>query len=79
MGGKGWWALGGSFAASALLTVSLSYGLSVGFLTPFAQFMSFLFPVIYSIPIFDVLSLPFGTSLAAGWFWWYVQLTQPPS
>ncbi|WWD21141.1 hypothetical protein CI109_105622 [Kwoniella shandongensis] len=33
--------------------------------------LSFLFPVIFAIPIFDVLSLPFGTSLAAGWMWWF--------
>ncbi|KAK6904346.1 hypothetical protein I203_105158 [Kwoniella mangroviensis CBS 8507] len=33
--------------------------------------LSFLFPIIFAIPIFDVFSLPFGTSLAAGWMWWF--------
>ncbi|WWC91243.1 uncharacterized protein L201_006186 [Kwoniella dendrophila CBS 6074] len=33
--------------------------------------LSFLFPVIFAIPIFDVFSLPFGTSLAANWLWWF--------
>ncbi|OCF41916.1 oligopeptide transporter 8 [Kwoniella heveanensis CBS 569] len=32
--------------------------------------LSFLFPFIFSIPIFDVLGIPFGTSLAANWMWW---------
>ncbi|WVO15478.1 hypothetical protein L204_103136 [Cryptococcus depauperatus] len=33
--------------------------------------LSFLFPVIYSIPIFDLISWPFGVSLAANWMWWF--------
>ncbi|WVQ81217.1 hypothetical protein IAT38_003339 [Cryptococcus sp. DSM 104549] len=33
--------------------------------------LSFLFPFIFAIPVFDVLSLPFGTSLAANWMWWF--------
>ncbi|RSH95296.1 hypothetical protein EHS25_000383 [Saitozyma podzolica] len=34
-------------------------------------FISFLFPIIYALPLFDVLGLPFGTSLAAQWMWWF--------
>ncbi|ORX39095.1 OPT oligopeptide transporter protein-domain-containing protein [Kockovaella imperatae] len=33
--------------------------------------LSFLFPVLFSIPIFDIFSIPFGTSLAAGWLWYF--------
>ncbi|WVR09100.1 hypothetical protein IAU60_006162 [Kwoniella sp. DSM 27419] len=33
--------------------------------------LSFLFPVIFAIPLFDVVSAPFGTSLAASWMWWF--------
>ncbi|OXB36338.1 oligopeptide transporter 8 [Cryptococcus neoformans] len=33
--------------------------------------LSFLFPILFSIPVFDVLSLPFGSSLAASWMWWF--------
>ncbi|WVO22640.1 uncharacterized protein IAS62_003970 [Cryptococcus decagattii] len=33
--------------------------------------LSFLFPILFSIPAFDVLSLPFGSSLAASWMWWF--------
>ncbi|KAL1407604.1 OPT superfamily [Vanrija albida] len=34
-------------------------------------FLSFLFPVTFALPVFDVLGLPFGTSLAANWMWWF--------
>jgi hypothetical protein len=34
------------------------------------QLLSFAFPVVFAIPVFDVLGLPFGTSLAATWMWW---------
>ncbi|KLT46468.1 OPT superfamily oligopeptide transporter [Cutaneotrichosporon oleaginosum] len=33
--------------------------------------LSFMFPVTFALPIFDILSLPFGTSLAANWMWWF--------
>jgi len=33
------------------------------------QFLSFLFPALFAIPLFDILSSPFGTSLAANWMW----------
>ncbi|WWC73114.1 uncharacterized protein I206_107080 [Kwoniella pini CBS 10737] len=33
--------------------------------------LSFLFPIIFAIPVFDVFSIPFGTSLAANWLWWF--------
>lgn len=33
------------------------------------QCLSFLFPVIFAIPVFDIFSLPFHTSLAAKWMW----------
>lgn len=31
-----------------------------------------MFPVTFALPIFDILSWPFGTSLAAHWMWWWV-------
>jgi hypothetical protein len=34
------------------------------------QFLSFLFPVLFAIPLFDLFSQPFGVSLASGWMWW---------
>ncbi|KAK4684568.1 required for meiotic nuclear division protein 1, partial [Tremellales sp. Uapishka_1] len=34
-------------------------------------FISFLFPIVFALPVFDILGLPFGTSLAAGWMWWF--------
>ncbi|WRT69026.1 uncharacterized protein IL334_006009 [Kwoniella shivajii] len=33
--------------------------------------LSFLFPIIFAIPIFDVCSAPFGASAAATWMWWF--------
>lgn len=45
----------------------------------YSQFISFLFPIIFAIPVFDVLGLPFGTSLAANWMWWCVLFTEFPS
>ena len=33
-----------------------------------------MFPIIFAIPLFDVLSLPFGVSLAANWMWWSVYI-----
>ncbi|KAJ9093614.1 hypothetical protein QFC19_008282 [Naganishia cerealis] len=50
----GWWVLGWSFAASAIIT-----------------FANFLFPVIFAMPVFDIIGAFFGTSLAATWAWWF--------
>lgn len=36
-----------------------------------AQLLSFAFPVTFAIPVFDILSAPFGVSLAAKWMWWF--------
>ncbi|BEI92704.1 uncharacterized protein CcaverHIS019_0503320 [Cutaneotrichosporon cavernicola] len=33
--------------------------------------LSFLFPVTFALPVFDILSWPFGISLAAQWMWWF--------
>lgn len=33
--------------------------------------MSFAFPVTFALPVFDILSAPFGASLAASWMWWF--------
>ncbi|KAL7421264.1 OPT superfamily [Cryptotrichosporon argae] len=33
--------------------------------------LSFLFPILFAIPVFDVFGAPFGTSLAADWMWWF--------
>lgn len=35
------------------------------------QLLSFALPVTFALPIFDILSAPFGTSLAASWMWWF--------
>jgi uncharacterized oligopeptide transporter (OPT) family protein len=35
------------------------------------QLFSFLYPVTFAIPVFDILSAPFGVSLAAKWMWWF--------
>lgn len=67
MGGKGWWALGWSFLASGALTVRTVNSSDHTYTD--LQFFSFLFPALFAIPVFDVLSLPFGTSLAANWMW----------
>ena len=66
MGGQGWWALGWSFIASGLLTVSSIYDPMV---RSYLQLASFLFPVLFAMPVFDLLSRPFNVSLAAGWMW----------
>ncbi|KAJ9109075.1 hypothetical protein QFC21_000402 [Naganishia friedmannii] len=34
-------------------------------------FASFLFPVTFAMPIFDIIGAVFGTSLAATWAWWF--------
>lgn len=31
---------------------------------------NFLFPVIFAMPVFDLVGAVFGTSLAASWAWW---------
>lgn len=33
--------------------------------------LSFLFPVAFALPVFDIISAPFGGSLAAHWMWWF--------
>ncbi|EIW67040.1 hypothetical protein TREMEDRAFT_64906 [Tremella mesenterica DSM 1558] len=33
--------------------------------------LSFMFPIIFSIPIFDLLGLPFGTYPASEWMWYF--------
>ncbi|ORY20306.1 OPT oligopeptide transporter protein-domain-containing protein [Naematelia encephala] len=33
--------------------------------------LSFLFPILFALPIFDIFGLPFGTSLAASWVWYF--------
>ena len=70
MGEAGWRALGGSFAASAGLTVSLirrnaleSRRLMLS--RTVLQFLSLLFPVLYAMPVFDI----FGGNFASGWLW----------
>ena len=70
MGGSGWWALAWSFLASGGLTVCSPLGGSLMLALISNQFMSFLFPVLYAIPLFDVFGIPFGTSLASTWMWW---------
>lgn len=37
--------------------------------------MSFWFPVIFALPVFDLVGAVFGTSLASTWLWWYVPLS----
>ncbi|GHJ85515.1 hypothetical protein NliqN6_1917 [Naganishia liquefaciens] len=34
-------------------------------------FAAFLFPVIFAMPVFDLVGALFGTSLAASWAWWF--------
>lgn len=67
MGEAGWKALGYSFLASAGLTVrdALLLLWRIKLIPPPApKFASFLFPVIFAIPVFDVLG-----NLASGWLW----------
>ncbi|ODN95854.1 oligopeptide transporter 8 [Cryptococcus wingfieldii CBS 7118] len=33
--------------------------------------LSFLFPALFAIPVFDIVGLPFGAHLAANWMWWF--------
>lgn len=73
MGSKGWYALGWSFIASAGLTVSESSGdleQKTALTLPDTQFLSFLFPVVFAIPVFDIVGTVVGISFAADWLFW---------
>jgi hypothetical protein len=71
---RSWEVVGGWRSGGALLQVGLLRSvlnpMSNGADELIMQLASFLFPVIYSIPVFDLFGLPFGTSLAADWMWW---------
>jgi len=60
----GWQTLSWSFAASAFVTVSLSYVLSSRSVLTSNQLLAYFFPVVFAIPIF-------GLYLAREWLWWF--------
>lgn len=37
------------------------------------QLVGYLFPVVFAIPVFDIVGVLFGVSFAADWLWWRVR------